>query len=33
MGQYQPDDLELRRFRAEAESLVKSAEDSDKNGR
>ena len=33
MEQYQPDDLELRRFRAEAEELLKQGKDSGKNGR
>jgi hypothetical protein len=33
MEQHQPDDLELRRFRAEAEELLKQGKDSEKNGR
>jgi tetratricopeptide (TPR) repeat protein len=33
MEQHQPNDLELRRFRAEAERLLKQGKDSEKNGR
>jgi tetratricopeptide (TPR) repeat protein len=33
MEQYQPGDLELRRFRAEAEELLNQGKDSEKNGR
>jgi hypothetical protein len=33
MEQYQPGDLELRRFRAEAEELLRQGKDSEKDGR